>query len=297
MRHQRAIGEVLIKLLHRGTGRERGLGTDDEQGFQVGHPVAQVALGVLLVGAGQHGRGLAKLLVFVVDESRIDAAGHGVVQRQLVLAVQGVSNQLGVERSWEFPLQGCRVLRHLGRVGLVLVVQVQQVVGIGGVLAALVAGYLLCIGLDAFIPLLQLLFVDAAQLVQGRLHLLIRSLKHLGRQGQVFAVLSHQRLLFRVGVGHGGRRHRVGAGAAVHAGIVVASHRYRRAAVGRSIGRAARLPVGAPVVLQLPVAVFPQEIGAGRAQRGGVVEVPLGPRACRGGVESHQVGCRSAAGQ
>jgi len=57
------------------------------------------------------------------------------------------------------------------------------------------------------------------------------------------------------------------------------------------------LAAGAPVVLQGAVAPLPEEIAAGRAQRGGVVKIPLRPRVGGSWVEGQQVGRGRAAGQ
>ena len=201
---QRAVGVGFNKRFHRSPGRERWLRAGHQQRFQVGHPVGQVALRVLLFGAGQHRVGLAEFLVHIIGESRVDAAGHGVVQRQLVLAVERVGNQLGINRLRKLALQGGRVLRRFGRVGLVFIIQVQQVIGVRRVLAALVAAYLPLVGFEAFFPFPQLFLVDAAQLIEGRFHLPVRGRELSGVEGNSRPVLRHKLVARGRWVGGGG---------------------------------------------------------------------------------------------
>ena len=213
-----------------------------------------------------------------------------------MLPVQRIGNQPGVDGAGELALQGRGVLRRAGGVRQIFVVQVEQVVGVGRVVAARVAGHLPVVGFVAFITLFQLLLVDAGQLVECGFHPIIRGLELFRRQGQVLSVLGHQGIFLRLGVGPRSGSGRVGA-APVHAGVAVAGEGHGHAAIGRGIGRAAGLAAGAPVVLQRPVAPLAQKVGAGHAQRGGVVEVPFGPGARGRGVKRQQVGRGRSPGQ
>ena len=224
------------------------MGTGQKQHLQIGHPVIQVALRILLFGAGQYRLSLAEFLADIKGEGRVDPAGYGIVQGQLVLPVQRVGNQPGINRLRKLALQGCRVLRRFGRVRLILVIQVQQVIGIGCVLAALVAAHLLLVGFEALFALAQLFLINAAQLIERRFHLPVRSRQLAGVGGNGRPIPGHELVARCRGAGRHRRAGRVRRGA-VHDSGRAAGHAQRRAAPSHSIRRANGLPVGAPVVL------------------------------------------------